>query len=201
MEAVSNLVNNVSNLVANVSNFSQPFDENREERASVVIGGNEAMLIEFNAALLADFRHVERTLFALQRNLDDFYFVTLTAITFGRIFVFTVWLSLRLLLLVICYLSRVLHEAMQCGFAFMEVGLVRTKNTTNILLKGTIDACKFWHLFLDECNFVKERFISDIFSVVGCLSYWLFGYAIAWSQGNSFVGWHHWAFANLPPEK
>lgn len=149
MEAVSNLVNNVSNLVANVSNFSQPFDENREERASVVIGGNEAMLIEFNAALLADFRHVERTLFALQRNLDDFYFVTLTAITF----------------------------AMQCGFAFMEVGLVRTKNTTNILLKGTIDA------------------------FVGCLSYWLFGYAIAWSQGNSFVGWHHWAFANLPPEK
>lgn len=103
MEAVSNLVNNVSNLVANVSNFSQPFDENREERASVVIGGNEAMLIEFNAALLADFRHVERTLFALQRNLDDFYFVTLTAITFGRIFVFTVWLFLRLLLLVSCF--------------------------------------------------------------------------------------------------
>ena len=31
---------------------------------------------------------------------------------------------------------------MQCGFAFMEVGLVRTKNTTNILLKSTIDACK-----------------------------------------------------------
>jgi ammonia channel protein AmtB len=37
--------------------------------------------------------------------------------------------------------------------------------------------------------------------VVGCLSYWLFGYAIAWSQGNSFVGWNHWAFANLAPEK
>jgi hypothetical protein len=35
---------------------------------------------------MADFRHVERTLFALQRNLDDFYFVILTVITFGRIF-------------------------------------------------------------------------------------------------------------------
>ena len=44
------------------------------------------------------------------------------------------------------------------------------------------------------------RYLLD-FAVVGCLSYWLFGYAIAWSDGNSFVGWNNWAFANLPPEK
>lgn len=37
--------------------------------------------------------------------------------------------------------------------------------------------------------------------VVGCLSYWLFGYAIAWSDGNSFIGWNNWAFAGLAPEK
>ena len=37
---------------------------------------------------------------------------------------------------------------MQCGFAFMEVGLVRTKNTTNILLKSTIDACKYFSYIL-----------------------------------------------------
>lgn len=99
--------------------------------------------------LFHQLRHMERTLHAVQRNMDDFFFVTLTAITF----------------------------AMQCGFAFMEVGLVRTKNTTNILLKSTVDA------------------------FVGCLSYWLFGYAIAWSEGNSFVGWNNWAFSYLPPEK
>lgn len=41
---------------------------------------------------------------------------------------------------------------MQCGFAFMEVGLVRTKNTTNILLKSTVDACK---LVNNVINFAK----------------------------------------------
>ena len=95
METVSTLVNNVSHLVLvsqNASNFTgHPAafnsDENRTGRASglmMTAAGNEANLMEFNAALMmADFRHVQQTLFALQRNLDDFYFVVLTAITFG----------------------------------------------------------------------------------------------------------------------
>ena len=82
METVSTLVNNVSNLLvtSNSSNFSHLNDDGRASG----LGGNEAMLMEFNALLIADFRHVEKTLFALQRNLDDFYFVVLTAITFGN---------------------------------------------------------------------------------------------------------------------
>lgn len=32
---------------------------------------------------------------------------------------------------------------MQAGFAFLEVGAVRSKNTTNILLKNFLDACKY----------------------------------------------------------
>ena len=34
--------------------------------------------------------------------------------------------------------------------------------------------------------------------VIGCTAFWLFGFAIAWSEGNCIVGWHHFAFANLP---
>eukprot|EP00121_Abeoforma_whisleri_P011175 Awhi_evm1s10313 len=54
---------------------------------------------------------------------------------------------------------------MQLGFAFLEAGSVRTKNTTNILLKNFGDP------------------------VLATLSYWAFGYAFAYgSSSNAFIG-------------
>ena len=43
-------------------------------------------------------------------------------------------------------------------------------------------------------------FILNIL-VVGCTSFWLTGFALAWSEGNSFVGWNHFAFSEIPDEK
>jgi len=54
---------------------------------------------------------------------------------------------------------------MQCGFAFLEAGSVRSKNTVNILIKNMLDA------------------------FIGGVSYWAIGWALAYGEnGNPFCG-------------
>ncbi|CAH1780971.1 unnamed protein product [Owenia fusiformis] len=63
---------------------------------------------------------------------------------------------------------------MQCGFAFLECGAVRSKNTTNILIKNILD------------------------SFVGGVAYWTIGYAFAFGKsGNGFISWEYFASHNL----
>mmetsp|Transcript_30419 Transcript_30419/g.76217 ORF Transcript_30419/g.76217 Transcript_30419/m.76217 type:complete len:445 (-) Transcript_30419:211-1545(-) len=53
---------------------------------------------------------------------------------------------------------------MQCGFAMVEAGTVRMKNTKNILLKNMLDAC------------------------MGALVWYLVGYGVAFGGDNTFLG-------------
>eukprot|EP01024_Parvocaulis_polyphysoides_P045275 TRINITY_DN422_c0_g1_i7.p1 TRINITY_DN422_c0_g1~~TRINITY_DN422_c0_g1_i7.p1 ORF type:complete len:499 (-),score=112.98 TRINITY_DN422_c0_g1_i7:409-1830(-) len=67
---------------------------------------------------------------------------------------------------------------MQCGFAMLSSGSVRTKNTQNIILKNLLDAC------------------------FGALGWWLFGYAIAYGEtdtdNNPFVaGYNTYALSGI----
>ncbi|KAK6973707.1 ammonium transporter Amt1, partial [Biomphalaria glabrata] len=66
---------------------------------------------------------------------------------------------------------------MQCGFAFLEAGSVRSKNTSNILIKNLLDP-----------------FISGI-------AYWTVGFGFAFGEGNGFIGWRHFATSELPDSK
>ncbi|XP_065335088.1 putative ammonium transporter 1 [Cloeon dipterum] len=72
----------------------------------------------------------------LKRNVDDFFLITNA--------------------IIICL--------MQCGFACLEVGSVRAKNATNIMMKNMMD-----------------MFISGT-------CYWLVGYSLAFGSGSSFTG-------------
>ncbi|XP_071509116.1 putative ammonium transporter 1 [Diadema antillarum] len=66
---------------------------------------------------------------------------------------------------------------MQAGFAFLEAGSVRAKNTTNILLKNVLDVC------------------------IGAVAYWAIGYAFAFGgQANAFIGYRYFFFEGLQSE-
>ena len=53
---------------------------------------------------------------------------------------------------------------MQCGFALLECGSVREKNSTSILIKNLFNIC------------------------IGSLGFWLIGYAFAFGKSNGFIG-------------
>ena len=63
---------------------------------------------------------------------------------------------------------------MQAGFAFLEAGSVRAKNTTNILIKNYADLC------------------------LGAILFWLIGYSFAFGEQNPFIGFDHFLLVNVP---
>lgn len=69
---------------------------------------------------------------------------------------------------------------MQPGFALVEAGLTRAKNTANILMKNFMDFA------------------------TGSILYWILGFSIMYGAGNAFIGWDGFFFggedSNVPAE-
>lgn len=61
---------------------------------------------------------------------------------------------------------------MQCGFALLECGSVREKNSTSILIKNLFNIC------------------------IGSLGFWVIGYAFAFGKNNGFIGMDSRFFAS-----
>ena len=57
---------------------------------------------------------------------------------------------------------------MQAGFAYVEGGLTRAKNTNNIMMKNLMDFC------------------------LGTVAFWAVGFAIMFGDGNPFMGYSGW---------
>ena len=77
-------------------------------------------------------------------------------------------------------LAAMLVFWMQPGFALVEAGLTRAKNTANILMKNF-------------CDFM-----------CGSVLYWIAGFSIMYGVGNGFIGWDGFFFigsdSNVPAE-
>lgn len=69
---------------------------------------------------------------------------------------------------------------MQPGFALVEAGLTRAKNTANILMKNFVDF------------------------MMGTVLFWILGFSIMYGEGNDFIGWDGFFFmgsdSNVPAE-
>uniref|UniRef100_A0A7S3EK75 Ammonium transporter n=1 Tax=Rhodosorus marinus TaxID=101924 RepID=A0A7S3EK75_9RHOD len=75
-------------------------------------------------------------------------------------------------------LSGFLVFLMQGGFAMLEAGSVRTKNTKNVLLKNVLDAC------------------------CGVIAFYVFGFAFSSGEpSNAFIGYGNFALADFPKEQ
>jgi Amt family ammonium transporter len=65
---------------------------------------------------------------------------------------------------------------MQAGFGMLEAGLIRTKNTCNVLMNNFLDFC------------------------MASLGFFMFGYAIMFGAGNGFIGSGGWFLIGAHPE-
>lgn len=61
---------------------------------------------------------------------------------------------------------------MQAGFGMLEAGLIRTKNTCNVLMNNFLDFC------------------------MASVGFFMFGYAIMFGSGNGFIGFKGWFMMN-----
>ncbi|CAG0924439.1 unnamed protein product [Notodromas monacha] len=107
------------------------------------------MIDQNDTLILSNLEDVRNHLIHVEESMDDFFIVTMSIIIFF----------------------------MQAGFAFMEAGAVRSKNTVNILIKNLLDM------------------------LMGGIAYWLIGFPLAFGKGNAFMGWTYWASVGLPDRK
>jgi Amt family ammonium transporter len=100
--------------------------------------------------IMAEDENVEAQVAIMKENLDSFFLIVMGIVVF----------------------------LMQCGFAFLEAGAVRSKNTVNILIKNMLDC------------------------LIGGVAYWAIGWGVAYGEdGNGFLGTKQFFSINMDHSK
>jgi len=131
---------------------------------------------------------------ALKINLNHFYLCSFAILT-----ICNYQIKFQIIDNILIVMISLYHKVIPIGITFMDIGLVRTKSSADLLLKTTIDFRIIMFITLSKC--INKYSIYMKFPVIGSLVYWLFGYAWAWGDGNAFIGFTNFAFAYLDPEK
>ena len=89
---------------------------------------------------------------------------------------FVLLMSTIICFLQVCFLPFLNNSifSYKAGFGMLEAGSVRSKNTTNILVKNFGDLC------------------------LGVVAFFVVGYALAFSDGNEWVGDQYFGLVGLP---
>jgi Amt family ammonium transporter len=90
---------------------------------------------------------------------------------------------------------------MQAGFAFLEAGAVRSKNTTNILIKNLLNSSTYKMCYR---NFLTKNFFRK-FAGICAIFYWATGWAFAFGPrewwGRPFCGLSEFFAGYAAPER
>ena len=90
-----------------------------------------------------------------------------------------------------------MHIVLQPGIAFLESGFVRPKNAVDVAFrKYLVTGINISKLYYEKLNFICLQITA-----ISALTYFLTGFALAFGDGNGFLGYDYFALVDLPDDR
>ena len=89
-----------------------------------------------------------------------------------------------------------MHIVLQPGIAFLESGFVRPKNVVDVAFRKYLVTGINISLYYKKFNFICLQITA-----ISALTYFLTGFALAFGDGNGFLGYDYFALVDLPDDR